>query len=125
MKTNMKIHRRALRLLLVFAAIAACLVITACGSSSTSSSSTTSTSASAATSKGSTTSRTSLEECLKKHGLTPPAHTPGSGTGTRPTGTPPAGAGGGTGNPTLQAAFKACGASGHFAGASGTATSSS
>ncbi len=128
MKITTKIRPRVLRLLLVSAAITACLVIAACGSSTSSSTTTTSTSASSTTPKsGATTSRTSLEECLKEQGITPPAHIPGNGTGTRPAGTPPAGAGGGAGGKSnLQAAFKACGATGHFGGgASGTAKSSS
>ena len=62
-------------------------------------------------------------ELYKKHGVNPPAHVP-SGTSTNHTGTPPAGGfgGGGASSSARQAAFKACGATGHLGGSSTTAT---
>jgi hypothetical protein len=64
-----------------------------------------------------------LVACMKQHGVTPPAHVP-AGTSTNHTGTPPAGGagGGGSGSSARQAAFKACGVTGHFGGASHTTT---
>jgi hypothetical protein len=120
MSSPIKTQRRARRLIPALAAITATLAIAACGGSSTSTTSTTtSTSASTASASGSSTNRTTLEACLKKHGITAPAHVP-SGTSTNHTGTPPAGGfGAGAGNSSArQAAFKACGATGHFGGGS-------
>jgi hypothetical protein len=115
-----KTPRRARRLIPGLAAITATLAIAACGSSSTTST-TTSTSASASATGGSTANRTTLVACLKKHGVTPPAHVP-SGTSTNHAGTPPAGGfgGGGANSSARQAAFKACGATGHFGGSPAT-----
>jgi hypothetical protein len=62
-------------------------------------------------------------QCLKNHGVTPPARPANGGTFTRPAGAPPTGASGrfGAANPTRLAAFKACGAPGQHPGAgSGT-----
>jgi hypothetical protein len=121
-----KTPRRARALIPTAAALAATLAIAACGSSSTSTtSSTTSTTASASTATGSSANRTALFACLKKHGVTPPAHVPSGGTpGTRtappPAGAPGAGGAGGAGSSARQAAFKACGATGHFPGAGTT-----
>jgi hypothetical protein len=121
MSSPRKAPRRARALIPAFAAITATLVIAACGSSSSTTS--TSSSASAASTGGSSANRTALVACLKKHGVNPPAHVP-SGTSTNRTGTPPAGGfgGGGAGSSARQAAFKACGATGHFAGAPTTNT---
>ncbi|TMK25047.1 MAG: hypothetical protein E6G62_06435 [Actinobacteria bacterium] len=111
MKFPKIISRRARSVLLGLAAVAACLLIAACGGSSGTSGATSSNSA--ASGNGSTSaSRTAFVKCLKEHGLTPPARTSGSGTPRTRTGPPPAGFGAGGGNPTRQAAFKACGAPG-------------
>jgi hypothetical protein len=116
MTSTSKAPRRTRRLIPAIAALTTTLAIAACGSSSSTTSTTTSTSASAA--GGSSGSRTALVTCLKKHGVTPPAHVP-SGTSTNHTGTPPAGGipGGGANSSARQAAFKACGVTGHFGGA--------
>jgi hypothetical protein len=82
-------RRRALRLMLALAAIIPSLAIAPCGRTSTNSPGTTSTSTSASSSGGSTATRTALVECLKKRGITSPAHAPSSSTGTRPAGPPP------------------------------------
>ena len=92
------------RVVLGFTALATTVVIAACGSSSSSTTSTT-------TSVASSASRTSLQKCMQDHGVTIAPHP--SGTGTSSTHTPPAGgSGSGSANPTRQAAFKACGATG-------------
>jgi hypothetical protein len=119
MNSKNNTRRRARRLTPALGAIATSLALAACGSSSTS---TTSTSASASSSSGSTATRTAVEECLKKHGFSAPVHVPGSGTGARPTGTPPAGAtgAGGANSSIRQAAFKACGVTPHFGGSATT-----
>lgn len=108
-------HRRARRATLGLAAVTTSLVIAACGSSSSSSTTQTSTSTTAAASaSGSTsTNRTAFVKCLQQHGVTLPAGAAAGGTPATHSGTPPAGgAGFGSGNPTRQAAFKACGATG-------------
>jgi hypothetical protein len=122
MRSPVNHRRRSLQLVLALAAIVASLAIAACGSSS----GTTSTSTSATSSGGSTAARTALVQCLKQHGITPPAHAPGSGTGTRPAGTAPAGStgAGGAGSSARQAAFKACGATGHLGGSATGSTAS-
>jgi hypothetical protein len=122
MSSPRKTRRRTRTFTLVLAAIVAALALAACGSSSTSSSSTASKSASASSTSAPTANRTTLVACLKKHGITPPAHVPG-GTSTNHTGTPPAGGtGAGANSSARQAAFKACGATGHFGGGSSTTT---
>jgi hypothetical protein len=67
-------------------------------------------------SAGTATSRTAFVQCLKEHGVTPPAHTPGSGTSATNSGQPPAGfaAGGGSsaGSSSREAALEACGSTG-------------
>jgi hypothetical protein len=120
-----KTPRRARALIPTVAALAATLALAACGSSSTSTtSSTTSTTASASATGGTSANRSALFACLKKHGVTPPAHVPSGGasgtrTGPPPGGAPGAGGAGGAGSSARQAAFKACGVTGHFPG-SGT-----
>jgi ABC-type Fe3+-hydroxamate transport system substrate-binding protein len=100
------------RVILGFTALATAVVIAACGSSSSSTTSTT-------TSTTSSASRTTFVKCMQDHGVTIAAHPDGAtspagaGTSTTHSGTPPAGAGGsGSANPTREAAFKACGATG-------------
>jgi hypothetical protein len=118
MKSPSDTPRRARRLVPVLAATAASLALAACASSSSSSSGTTSTSAAAT--GGSSANRTAFVQCLKKHGITPPQGAGNGGTRTRP----PSGGAPGAGiasNPTLQAAFKACGANGqHRPGSTAT-----
>jgi hypothetical protein len=120
MNSPSNVRRRAPRLIPALAAITATLALAACGSSSSSSSSTTSASASTSSSAN----RTALVACLKKHGITPPAHAPTSGTSTAPAGRPPAGStgAGGANSSARQAAFKACGATGTRFGHSPTTT---
>jgi hypothetical protein len=77
--------------LLILTALAASLVIAACGGSSNSGKTTTSKSAAATSTSKGATSRTAFTTCLKQHGVT----SKGFGGGTRTTGAPPAGAGGG------------------------------
>lgn len=102
-----KLTPRASQTAVVMVALAT--LVAGCGSTSSTSSST-STSASAASS----TTRAKLVACLKQHGITLPARRPGAGTGTTPSGSPPAGGGffGRTGANAskFRAAFKACGA---------------
>jgi len=75
-----------------------------------------STTASAAASAGTSAKRTSFVKCLQQHGVTPPAGAASGGGSRTHSGPPPAGGGGGlSANPTLQAAFKACGAAGQHA----------
>lgn len=104
------IRSRSRRVALGVATLAASGLIAACGSSSSTSSTTTSSASSGTTSA----TRTALVKCLQQHGVKPP---PGfaNGSRTRPSGSgaPAAGGGGIASNPTLQAAFKACGATGH------------
>jgi hypothetical protein len=99
----------------MLAAVATSCTLAACGSSAATSTATSTSSKAGATAAatGSGTGRSAILACLKQHGVTPPAHAPGSGgsgTGTRPT---PAAGGGGAGNSKLGAALKACGATGH------------
>ena len=97
---------RARRFALGAVALAASGLLAACGSSSNSS---TATSASSTTT---TASRSAFAKCLQQHGVKPP---PGLANGSPPrthSGTPPAG-GGFASNPSRQAAFKACGATGN------------
>jgi hypothetical protein len=57
-------------------------------------------------------------KCLQQHGVTPPPGAASGGGSRTHSGPPPAGGGGGlSANPTLQAAFKACGATGPHANA--------
>jgi hypothetical protein len=74
------------------------------------------------TASASTTSatRTAFAQCMKEHGVTMPAHTPGSGPSTQ-SGSPPAGGAiSSAGDTARQEAFKACGARGqHFRPGSG------
>jgi hypothetical protein len=98
----------------MLAAVATSCTLAACGSSAATSTatSTSSKASSPAAATGSSSSRSSLFACLQQHGVTPPAHAPGSGgsgSGTHPT---PA-AGGTAGNSKRAAAFRACGATGH------------
>jgi hypothetical protein len=101
--------RRARRLTLGLTALATSLVIAACGGSTTNTTTSTATAASASASAN----RTAFQKCLQQHGVTIPQRAAGSGTSTTHSGPPPAGsARAGQGNPTRQAAFKACGATG-------------
>jgi hypothetical protein len=103
--------RRARRGLPGFAALAASLLIAACGSSSTSTS--TSTSRSSKSSASTSANRTAFVKCLEEHGVTPPAHRPEGGASTNRSGPPPGfKPGSGAGNSARAAAFKACGATG-------------
>jgi hypothetical protein len=106
--------RRARRVMLGVAALATSVAIAACGSStgsSTTTSKTTTSSSAAVSAHGSSTDRTAFQKCLEQHGLTIPSHPAATGTSTTHTRTPPAG-GATASNPTRQAAFKACGATG-------------
>ena len=100
-----KLTPRASQTAVVLVALAT--LVAGCGSSSSTSSSA-STSASAASS----TSRAKLVACLKQHGITLPAGRR-PGTGTTPSGRPPAGGffgRTGANASKFRAAFKACGA---------------
>jgi hypothetical protein len=115
MKLRNTMIRRARLVLLVLAALTASLVIAACGSSASTSTKSTTSSPAAASASGSTSAiRTAFVKCLQEHGVTMPAHPPGSGPSGTQSGRPP-GAGSGSANPTRQAAFKACGAPGQHA----------
>jgi hypothetical protein len=107
--------RRAHRVMLGLAALAISVAIAACGSStgnSTTTSKTTTSSSAAVSAHGtSPTDRTAFQKCLEQHGFTIPSHPAGGGTSTTHTRTPSA-AGATASNPTRQAAFKACGATG-------------
>lgn len=96
---------RVRRLALGVAALAASGLIAACGSSSSSSTTTSS------SGTNTSTSRSAFVKCLKQHGATPPPGLANGGTPRAHSGAPPAG-GGFAANPKLQAAFKACGATG-------------
>jgi hypothetical protein len=94
---------RMARLTLV--TLVAGVVLTACGS--TSSTSKTSSSASS----GGRARATTLAACLRKHGVTLPAGSPGGGSPPGGGSGAPGGGAPGGGSAKLQAAFKACGAS--------------
>jgi hypothetical protein len=107
--------RRARRASVILAAVATSCTLAACGSSAATSTatSTSSKAGSTAAATGSSSSRSALVACLQQHGVTPPAHAPGSGgsgSGAHPT---PGAGGPAGGNSKLAAAFKACGATGH------------
>jgi hypothetical protein len=97
---------RARHVTLGIAAIASTGLIAACGSNS-SSTTTTSTSASESSSN-----RAAFIKCLQQHGVTPPPGAANGSNSRKDLGTPPAGVAGFAQNPTRQAAFKACGATG-------------
>jgi len=91
-------------------------LVAACGSSSSSTTTHASSGAAAVAGGGTQTTRASLRQCLKQHGVTLPSRPPGSGSGAPGPGGGPGffGGGGGAGdqiqsNPKLRAALQACG----------------
>jgi hypothetical protein len=101
--------RLAMLGLAVIAVVLVVVVVATSGGSSTS----TSTSRPASASAGAgTNDRTAFVQCMKEHGVTITPHAGANGAPAAHTGTPPAGTGSGSGNPTREAAFKACGGPG-------------
>jgi hypothetical protein len=96
--------------LAVLAIVLVVVVVATSGGSSTSTSTSRSPAASAAA--GTNASRTAFAQCMKEHGVTITPHAGANGAPQAHTGTPPAGIAKGTGSPTREAAFKACGGPG-------------
>jgi hypothetical protein len=91
------------------------VVVATSGGSSTSANK--SSHAAASANAGTSASRTSFEQCMKEHGVTITPHAGANGAPRAHTGTRP-GVRPGSGSPTREAAFKACGAPGQHAGGS-------
>lgn len=115
-----KFKSRGARLaMLGLAALVVVLVVVVVATSGGSSTSTSTSSAAAASANaGTSASRTSFEQCMKEHGVTITPHAGANGAPQAHTGTPPAGIRAGSGSPTREAAFKACGAPGQHTGGS-------